>query len=174
MDKLEGLVLATDNNKEYHLPYTLKEKVLTKYYKNKFSFEVLNELKDHYYSYIPYLDMGYIARYYPDVERILYSNALYQYVQNYLEFLYGYKDFTNEFNNIIKSIKNTFTHSTSIPLFMYYELMDDYRFPGDHSGGSFSVCLGTLYRLIKINASQMSKKEKLQSWREFCIINRLY
>ena len=118
--------------------------------------------------------MGYVARYYPDIERILYSNALYQYVQNYLEYLYGYKDFTNEFADIINSIKNTFNHSTSIPLFMYYELMDDYRFPGEHSGGSFSVCLGTLYRLIKINASQMSKKEKLQSWREFCIINRLY
>ena len=174
MAKFEGLVLATDNNKEYHLPYTLKEKVLTKYYKNKFSFEVLNQLKEYYYSYIPYLDMGYVARYYPDVERILYSNALYQYVENYLEFLYGYKDFTNEFADIIKSIKNTFTHSTSIPLFMYYELMDDYRFPGEHSGGSFSVCLGTLYRLIKINASQMNKKEKLRSWREFCIINRLY
>ena len=174
MAKLEGLVLATDNNKEYHLPYTLKEKVLTKYYKNKFSFEVLNELKEYYYSYIPYLDMGYVARYYLDIERILYSNALYQYVQNYLEFLYGYKDFTNEFTDIIKSIKNTFTHASSIPLFMYYEIMDDYRFPGDHSGGSFSVCLGTLHRLIKINTSSMTKKEKIQHWREFCIINRLY
>lgn len=174
MDVSNGVDVSSGMDKGYHLPLQLKERVFTIYFKNKFSSEVLNELLTDYSSDIPYLDMGYVARYCPDIERILYGNGLYQYVQNYLEFLYGYKDFTNEFTDIIKSIKQTFSHSSSIPLFRYYEIMDDYHFPGGHSGGSFSVCLGTLHRLIKINTSHMSKKEKLQSWREFCIINRLY
>lgn len=52
--------------------------------------------------------------------------------------------------------------------------MDDYHLPGGHSGGSFSLCLASLHHLIKINTSHKSKKVKVQSWREFCIINRLY
>lgn len=161
-------------NKEYHLPHQLKERVFTMYYKNKFSYEVLNQLKEYYHSDIPYLDMGYVARYCSDIGSTLYGNRLYQYVQNYLDFLYGYKDFTEEYPEIIKSIKSTFTRSCGIPVFTYYELMDDYRYPGVHSGGSFAVCISALHRLIKINTGNISKKEKIQSWKKFCIVNRLY
>ena len=105
---------------------------------------------------------------------ILYGNELYQYVQNYLEFLYGYKDYTDEFTDIITSIKKTFTHSSGLPLFKYYELMDDYRYPGGHSGGSFSVCLGTLYRLIYINDNKISKKDKLSNWHKYCVNNKFH
>ncbi len=115
-----------------------------------------------------------MARYCPNVGRVLYGNGLFQYVQNYLEFLYGYKDFTEEYPEIINSIKKSATNSSGIPLFMYNEIMDDYHLPGGHSGGSFSLCLASLHHLIKINTSHKSKKVKVQSWREFCIINRLY
>jgi len=157
------------------LPTILKEKVLKKYYKTKFSDEVMKELHDNYYTPIPYLDMGYIVRYCSDIGYILYGNILYQYVQNYLEFLYGYKDYTDGFTEIMISIKNTFKHSSSLPLFKYYEVMDDYRYPGGHSGGSFSVCIGTLYRLISINDNKkLSKKDKLANWYKYCVNNKFH
>lgn len=154
------------------LPYCLKDKLLTKYYKQKFSNEVMKELRDNYYTPIPYLDMSYIVRYSVN-SGVLYGNDLYQCVQNYLEFLYGYKDYTEEFTQIITSIKNMYTNSRFIPDFMYSEVLDDYHYPGGHSGGSFSVCARTLYLLININDDcLLSKKDKLTKWRKYCITNR--
>ena len=163
-----------NNENKIVLPVCLQEKLLKKYYKTKFSNEVMKELRDNYYTPIPYLDMGYIVRYSPNANNIIYDNQLYQCVQNYLEFLYGYKDYTDEFTDIITSIKKTFKHSSSLPLFKYYELMDDYRYPGGHSGGSFSVCIGTLYRLIHINNNKISKKDKLINWHNFCVTNKFH
>lgn len=155
------------------LPYCLKDKLLTKYYKQKFSNEVMIELQDNYYQPIPYLDMGYIVRYSKNNGNILYGNELYQCVQNYLEFLYGYKDYTEEFTQIIISIKNMYINSGYIPDFMYSAVLDDYHYPGGHSGGSFSVCARTLYLLIKNNDDcLLSKQDKLTKWRKYCITNR--
>tara|TARA_B100000242_G_C42945610_1_gene438543 strand:- start:342 stop:956 length:615 start_codon:yes stop_codon:yes gene_type:complete len=170
------LVNINEKMNEYKivLPYCLKEKLLTKYYKLKFSNEVMKELKDNYYSPIPYLDMGYVVRYCPDDRNILFGNELYQCVQNYFEFLYGYKDYTEEFTKIISSIKNMYLRSDFLPIFMYESVLDDYHYPGGHSGGSFSICARTLYHLIKINTKKISKKDKIASWIKYCVINRFY
>jgi hypothetical protein len=156
------------------LPNCLKEKILSHNYKTKFSNEVMKELRDNYYTPIPYLDMGYVVRHCSDTGNMLYGNILYQYVQNYLNFLYGYKDYTDEFTEIIVSIKNTYKSVYSSSPFKYEELMDDYRYPGSHSGGSFAICRTTLYYLIDINTKKISKKDKLSEWNKFCVINKFH
>ena len=66
-----------------------------------------------------------------------------------------------------------FINSEYIPDFMYSESLDDYHYPGGHSGGSFSICVRTLYLLIKINENcLLSKQDKLAKWRKYCITNR--
>ena len=45
------------NEHKIVLPYCLKDKLLTKYYKQKFSNEVMKELRIFYYTPIPYLQI---------------------------------------------------------------------------------------------------------------------
>ena len=175
--------MDTNNKKtkrQIKLPYHIENKVYKQYYKSVFSNEVLDELKEYYCSSYPYMDMGYIARYCQSNSNRLYGNSLFQYVQNYLEFLYGYKDFTDEFDEILISIKNMFD-DRYLPTIKYMEKLDDYHYPGGHSGGSMSVCLNSLYRLIKthhfveefigeekVTRCRMNMKYKRALWKQYC------